>query len=229
MGFLDFLKNNFNGDKKLTADPEAPIFEDLDVGRIRLGLIVGHESAHQGAVIDFVNIKGTKLEHITEYAYNSEIALLVKERCQNKYVEVVIIFRDEIGIAGAYAKAESLKCDIALELHFNADVNREYFGTETLCSTNSDDLYLANIMNSEIFKVFGRRNRGVKAIAKNSRGGANVWAMSNTANCLLEPFFGTNMLDAYIGLTKREEYADAIVRGVITYAKAKQIHLGAFI
>lgn len=195
-------------------DPETPSIEDHT--KATLVVVVGHEKKAPGA--DFV-LGGS------EYQYNSDIAQRMIDFAARKYpnLKVVKIFRDGIGISGAYRKAAGYNPDCCLELHFNA-FNGVASGSETLCSMNSEDKKFAAIVHGKICEVFERlgRSRGVRVLARGDRGGQTCYSLPGTANCLPEPFFGDNAKEAKLADEKRGEYAIALVEAAVEWIKEKQ-------
>ncbi len=205
------------------------IFNETDIGIIKLGVIIGHDSIEQGAVIGsrFLELK----DSITEYEYNSMVAKAMKKYSEDhpeKYIEVLIITRNVVGISGAYAQAIAANCDLVIELHFNSHADESIHGTETLCSPNADDLLFANIVQKRVYSLFIIKDRGVKTLTNGMRGNKSVAALPNIPNCLVEPFFGSNLNDATAGISFLDSYAGTLVSAAVDYANAKNIHLGKF-
>lgn len=189
--------------------------------RIRLAVIVGHEQSNQGAKLE---VNGD-----SEYTYNSRIAKLMQKIAKERYpqIEVDVVFRDGVGVAGAYQIAdEKLHADLVLELHFNA-ANGRARGSETLCSSAPNDIEFAHIIHRQVARIFGRigttHDRGVKVLSRTSRGGQNVHSFPGGANCLVEPFFGDNRDDGLLGIAKMDLYAEALVAGAQLYAEKKDM------
>lgn len=192
---------------------ETPDFNDLRVAK--LVVVVGHERAAQGA-----GLHGGG----SEYIYNSKVALLMQNYAAGRHpgILVDVVFRDGVGIGGAYAAAKRKNPDACIELHFNA-FNGQAKGTETLCSLEDKDKVFANLIQSAICRVFNREghSRGVKVISRAARGGQSVYALPGFANCLVEPFFGDNPSEAAMAKTKQSEYAQALVDAFAAWAKAQ--------
>lgn len=180
--------------------PELPT--QLDTLVPRVGIIVGHTKKAQGAVSQC---------GVTEYVYNSEIAERMLHFNAKDKIQFFKIFRDGVGIAGAYRKCIQLKCDAVIELHFNA-FNGHATGTETLCSTNKDDISFAEMVQDEIVLELGLKDRYVKSIPRSGRGGVNVYSFPTGVNCLVEPGFGDNADDFRVMQNKKEEYAEALYK-----------------
>lgn len=177
---------------------------------LKLAIVVGHEKKRPGA---------TLYGGGSEYDYNSQLAELIKEFSPELGIETSIIYRDGIGIGGAYRKVAELNPDCAVELHFNA-FNGIAHGTETLCSPAQHDKDLAFEVQSAMCLVFNRPglSRGVKVLAKGDRGSQSVYALGATANCLVEPFFGDNPQEAEMARQRQGELAKSIVKGAREWA-----------
>lgn len=193
--------------------PELPSAESK--GRVKLAVIVGHEKKAQGAVMAQPFGK-------SEYDFNSGVAAYMHKyaKAQVPMVEIEIIYRDGLGISGAYARARQLLCDAAIELHFNA-FNGKVVGTETLTTPDSSDMDFAHIVHRKCCEVFGRdgQSRGVKALSKSARGGGNVHSFPGGVNCLVEPFFGDTHSEASLAMNRRDEYAEALVQAVVLWGR----------
>ena len=206
--------------KKQISAPKPIVGREVhgpnDKRMIKIGLVVGHSKIDQGAVA---------INGITEYEFNKGIALKAQEFAkQSKPAIVEIIFRDDVGIAGAYRRAEDLKCDCTVELHFN-DFNSRASGTETLCSMDTNDVEFAHIVQKLVCQAFGRDglSRGIKTLPRNARGAENVYAFPNGVNCLVEPFFGDNSDDMNLGMKLQQEYAEALVNACILWARKNDL------
>ena len=190
-----------------------------DTRKFRFAIIVGHEKKAQGANL-------ASPFNTSEYEYNSEVARHMVDYIKNEKLPIdpVVIFRDGIGIQGTYAKAEKEKCDLALELHFNA-FNGSATGSECLCSADSRDQELAALVLRGVCDIFQRQglSRGIKVIPRSDRGGINVNSFPGGANCLIEPFFGDNHAEAQMAVSKKKAYAQALVDAVMLWARKKNI------
>jgi N-acetylmuramoyl-L-alanine amidase len=188
---------------------EAPAPDEIK--KATIGFIVGHTRLSPGASL----ATGS-----SEYEYNSRVAQIAQDYAVKSFpnINYHTIFRDHIGITGAYARARDLDCDIIIELHFNS-WNQEVTGTETLCSNEKIDQDFSEVVQEAMCKVFNRagKSRGTKTISRSARGGQNVYSAPNIPNCLVEPFFGHVMSEAKMGLEKQEEYAKCLVDSCVTY------------
>lgn len=205
------------------AEPPASSMGELPTpslgarGSFKLGVVVGHEKKAPGA-------KMAAPYNLHEYPFNTEIARLMHEYALKRYggmVKVDIFFRDGVGIWGAYQNAIKGLCDCVIELHFNA-FNGKAFGTETMCSPDSNDVQFAHIVQKamvQLYKREGKGDRGVLTISKSARGGGNVHSFPGGVNCLVEPFFGDNPTEAKMGMELKKEYAACLVDAAVQWAR----------
>jgi len=186
-----------------------------DEALFRVVVIVGHSLFEQGAELHGGG---------SEYLYNKRIAELMFSYARANYasLDLRLVFRDGIGMSGAYAEAARLEPDACLELHFNA-ANTRARGTETLCSPDAVDREFAAVVQEAACAVFerGGLSRGVKVLSRGARGARNVYALPGYANCLIEPFFGDNAEDAALALTKQGEYAGLLVDVIFQWCQLR--------
>lgn len=208
---MSFLKKQVQSiPVKLPFGNQRELPHPDDIPFVKLGIIVGHEEKAPGAKSDIGS----------EYEYNSEIAHKIVKYAENmRNIKVVIIKRDGIGIEGAYQAAEKANCDAVIELHFN-----EYTGTvggsETLCSSDLTDVEFAHEVHAKMCEAFNRNgmSRCVKVLSRDARGAVNVHSFTKGVNCLVEPFFGDFKADVELAKLNKEEYAKALVSGVLLWA-----------
>jgi N-acetylmuramoyl-L-alanine amidase len=192
--------------------PELPSAES--VNPINLGLIVGHTRSAPGATMH-----GGQ----SEYSYNSEVAQIAKSYgSKYSFLTTHIIFRDGVGIAGAYRRANELKCDAVIELHFNA-FNRQVVGTETLIAPGTENRKFAQFIHDMQCRVFerGGQSRGVKVLSRGQNGFGNVSSFPQGPNCLPEPFFGDTPSEAVLANTHKQAYAQGLVEASLEYFKSE--------
>jgi hypothetical protein len=139
-------------------------------------------------------------------------------------IDVVVIYRDGVGISGAYKKAIDADCDCVIELHFNA-FNAKATGTLTLCTTEPKDIEFATLIQEAMCAVFGRSSfsRGLSKLARGARGGQNVHSFPVGPNCLVEPFFGDVLSEEKLAIEKQRDYAAALVHAVRRWARSKEL------
>lgn len=206
------IKSFFKKQKQTIVDnpvDKLPV-EEIKPKKKRIGIIVGHERDAPGA--EMMNFG------FYEYQYNTEIANLAYNYGKDLF-DIFIIYRDGIGINGAYRKASDLMLDAVIELHFNS-YNTKVNGTETLCSHKKEDIDIALVFQKNICSVFSRVgiSRGITDISFSDRGGQSVTSF-NGPNCLVEPFFGDNKEDATKAMNLKNEYAIALIKSFKEYLK----------
>lgn len=201
------LLNLFKKPGRETPEPDAIL-------KSMLVLIVGHERKAPGAAFALGGY---------EYHYNLKVAEIAKVYAGVNYpgIRVEVVLRDGIGISGAYKKANALRPDACIELHFNA-FNKRAFGTETLCTVDYKDRGFAHMVHRAMCSIFEREglSRGVKVLPRSARGGGNIYSMPAYANCLVEPFFGDNPDEARLAQNKQTEYAHCLVDAFAAWAEA---------
>ena len=217
MNFIQWLLSFFKpAHLQLPADGRE-LCGPTEQNKLRLAIIVGHEKKSPGA-----KLFGTDMY---EYQFHTKTAQIMKqEALRSGRIEPVVIFRDGIGIEGTYKKAMAEKCDVAIELHFNA-YNGEAFGTSTLCSPDNNDIEFAHMIQNAMCRVFNRNglSRGVKTLSRGSRGSRNVFSFPNGYNCLIEPAFGDNPKEAKMLIENQEALAVALVQAVLFWAQKKDM------
>lgn len=189
---------------------ELPHMEEARV--LMLGVIVGHTQEAPGAK--------SKTLGMYEYQYNKFVAEAMVAYGHHQ-VHVVVIYRDRIGVNGAYTEARKCGCDCVIELHFNA-FNGNVRGTTTLCTADDSDVAFAKVVQDELCLLFNRsahENQGVVTIPRAGRGGANVHSFPEGVNCLVEPFYGDNEADSKLAMDLGVKYAWCLVDAVVRWAK----------
>uniref|UniRef100_A0A6H1ZIV1 Putative N-acetylmuramoyl-L-alanine amidase n=1 Tax=viral metagenome TaxID=1070528 RepID=A0A6H1ZIV1_9ZZZZ len=171
----------------------------LEKKKIRkCALIIGHKESSQGAVSP---------SGITEFAYNQELAKLIKKYVER--AEVVIVYRrtyeqlpDDVN---------QIKPDFAISLHCNA-FNKKASGSETLFyNGSSKGKALAQKLQTAIVKVLGLPDRGIKAKTSEDRGGYLLRYVKAPV-VLIEPFFIDNPNDFAVGVDKKNVLAGVIAK-----------------
>lgn len=189
------------------------------VGRPKLGVVVGHTKASQGATL-------AAPYKTSEYVYHTEIARLMVKMAQDEKMpfDVEVFFRDAGGIAGAYKDATAAGCDAVIELHFNG-FNAKVKGTVTLCSSAKQDQEFAWYFQNAMCRLFGRGgpSRGVKILSRQDRGGFSVHSFPVGANCLVEPVFGDEPEEAKMYVEKKMEYVRCLLTAFYNWAIEKKL------
>lgn len=165
-----------------------------------VAIIVGHDAMRPGAIFQSGPMKGTP-----EYTYNKKLAEHIQDYLKYKGCKSKIIFRDKIGINGAYQQAAKFGADFIIELHFNSSGNPAAHGFEVLIGDNSPSAIercerkFVEVLRNKMLAHFDSRIRhvnGVLEVRREDRGGGNVCAISSIPSVLIEPFFASNPSEA---------------------------------
>lgn len=177
----------------------------------KIGIMVGHSDLHKGARM------AKPYQYVQEYEYNTVLAAMVAARFNATKVVNKVFFRDMKGVIAAYNAAAAWKPDIMVELHFNAATTKKAHGCEVLHGPSEDSRILAEKLHEWICaSAPDLRRRGAKPVAERGRGWANVTALA-VPTVIVEPFFGSNIDDAELGLLQMPELAHGIVDGCLNY------------
>ena len=182
----------------------------------KIALIVGHNPKSQGAV----RVTDGK----SEYVFNKKLAEDLKALKPEQYS---IIFRDPAGgyakeIDLAYAEANEQRVSGTVELHFNASAAASATGTEVLTSGTRNSMILCNLLQDKMFLALRLKNRGVKQVTKQQRGGRSLWAGSSPA-ALIEPFFGSNRNDCEVIDRNYDKFVKALHDACTTFLNRADI------
>lgn len=168
-------------------------------------IVVGHTDRSKGAA-------GTAPINQREYPWNRDLAERINALCHSRGITSRIFYRDRIGIRGAYRQVGAWGAAFVVELHFNAFNGRAH-GTETLydADRNEASKAWAQRLQDGMLSVLGLRDRKLKELQPGDRGYTSVSAL-NIPSALIEPFFGDNPSDAYVGHTRKDDLAEAIAQ-----------------
>lgn len=167
---------------------------------MKLGIVVGHNSAKQGAVrVDTGE---------SEYSYNSRIAERMMRLARTSHIpnlDARVFYRQagmgfRAEIEKVYAETDAWGADLTMELHFNGSENPDVSGTEVLSSGTRLSLLAAHEVQEELIQLLDLEDRGVKTRARHERGGRSLFSGRAPA-ILVEPFFGSSP----IGTSKTDE------------------------
>lgn len=175
---------------------------------MKICIVVGHNHEGQGAE--------NKSFGLTEYTYNLELAQLIVEDLSKDF-EVTLVFDKELS---KLPKAiNETKADVCVNLHCNA-FNRIASGTETLYYHSSrKGRKLASLVQDRMVEALNLRDRGLKAIENNDRGGLVL--RKTTMPCIItEPAFIDNDVDCIVLMEEKRKLAAAIADGLRAYAKS---------
>ncbi|MDJ0628829.1 MAG: N-acetylmuramoyl-L-alanine amidase [Rhodobacter sp.] len=178
---------------------------------MRLAVVIGHNSVAQGAV------RGDSGE--SEYVFNGRLADLMADRAPAMGIDLRVFRRVAGGgyrreIERVYDQVDQWGADASIELHFNGSSNPDASGTETLSSGTALSLRLAAAVQDEMVIALGLRNRGIRTVAADDRGGRSLIAGRAPA-ILVEPFFGSSARDQSATATAAQQLqlAKAYLRG----------------
>ena len=159
-----------------TAEP-SPLPPVMPRKGLKIGLVVGHESAKKGAW----NYNKTE----QEYDYFKDVLTQVVSKTEN----TEMFLRDGTTIRGAIDKAASWGADIIIEFHWNA-YNGVAKGAEALSFSSSNEL--AREFLIAWCSYAQTKNRGVKQRTPTQAGYTSVQRIHERVRqgFLLEAFFG---------------------------------------
>ena len=158
----------------------------------KICIIIGHGGSDTGAV--------SQDRKVTELAYNTEIA--------------------------GYARIEnttfinSQNPDLVISLHCNSSDNLTATGTEAIHFPDSKNgIRFATILSKNVSEALGIRNRGAKEPYQ-GRGDGLLRRLKAPA-VISEPFFININSDLKLGLERKNEYVQAIVKSINEYFEVK--------
>lgn len=166
----------------------------------RLAVVVGHTARSPGAY--------SKTLGVNEYAFNKDLAARMVAAAEKHSVAVSVFYRDNGGIAGAYATAKAWEPDAIVELHFNA-AGPGATGTETIHLPPAEPW--ARACQRAMVAALGLRDRGVKAPWA-GRGEGSLTSGAPIPTVIVEPFFGSNDSDSRLAEERKAALADGLVR-----------------
>lgn len=191
--------------------------------KARVALVVGHKSTSPGA---------RSTDGITEFGYNTELALRVWRMWEDKNVssrmtfeamtrgllrygvELVLVWRRTYSTLAQDIR--DTNASLAIELHCNAH-NTEVSGTETLYyHRDAKSQRLAQMLQRRLVVALGLRDRGVHSITRSGRGG-ELLAGIGIPMVIAEPFFIDHDPDFKRALTSRDAQALAYINAIGEY------------
>jgi hypothetical protein len=190
--------------EELSASSVKP--SPKNVRKLNLAFIVGHTASAPGAGGSGI-IKN-------EYFYHKEL-MVPHIKAFSGNVNIMIYYRDGVGITGAYKLADEGGADCVIELHYNGAASVQATGTETLYASDKGKM-LAESVQQRMMQTLKLRDRGVKYIPPEGRGGMNLRAGRAPA-IIVEPGFGSNVNDATVLRDKVKELAEAYILGAMDY------------
>lgn len=155
---------------------------------MKVALVVGHKSRSPGA--------GNDAHPVSEFEFNMRLALDV---WSSFYYSSDLSVTTEIVCRRTYPRLpgdiNDIEPDFAVSLHANASVGHSASGTEVLYYHRSErSAKIASIFQHEFVDALGLRDRGIKPVDSEGRGGFVL----KTVSCpivICEPFFIDNDSD----------------------------------
>ncbi|MHC2623050.1 N-acetylmuramoyl-L-alanine amidase [Bradyrhizobium huanghuaihaiense] len=222
--YLDELMSDLQG---LSSAPDAPAPSDddapaADAAPQGLAIIIGHssEGTDKGAIGLSPPFPSTAEQGRAEYFWNEDLAARIEAIANTRQIRVKTFRRREnggVGIREAYRLAAEWKPQASIELHFNS-AGPTARGSETLFGRQGSRPW-ARALQDRMVALYGRTgslDRGLKDANVEGRG---VLSLTNEVqpSALIEPFFGSNMEDASLGIARKDGLAEAVVNAFATF------------
>lgn len=197
------LEKQIMDSKDMIFGPQAG--SDSSASKPHLVIDIGHSQSDPGACSAKYNI--------CEFAFNTEIANLLKPLITGAKVTIISRDNNSNGFSTLPAKINALNPDFIISLHVNA-AGPTAQGTEMLyfhSSTKSHNM--AKIMQRHVLAAFGFRNRYTKPLRDGDRG---VHLLKATrAPCIItEPFFFSNDSETATVLANKMKLVNAYKEGI---------------
>ena len=168
--------------------------------KMKIALIIGHHTHSQGAVN-----KGTG---VSEFLYNEKLVAMIHDKMIDSDIIIELVYRNTY--SRLPDKVNALNPDWAVSFHCNA-YNKEVGGTEVLYHhTNKQAKWLAVQFQEALVDLFNLKDRGIKPVVSEGRGGY-LLKYVNAPCVILEPFFIDNNTEFRLGMNKMEGYANMVV------------------
>lgn len=179
----------------------------------KVAIIIGHRSKRQGA---YSAILGE-----TEYQYMKKVAEYLSD-VADIYERPDTSFGSESGrIKRMVQKVNAENYDLSLSLHFNAFSDPKANGATALFYiTNKRTKAIAKEFVELMHQDFCVKRRSLIAITSKKQRGGTYIVTSKADAVLLEPFFGSNELDALAFKGKHQEYANCIKALIRKFVKS---------
>ena len=171
-------------------------------------VIIGHGGNDVGAI--------NPITKETELSYNIDLAERLRKELKKTGNYVVDTYnRGNASVENVYY-INKVGYDIIISLHCNA-YNGYANGTEVLYwNTSKNGQLLAQALQENIVDTLGLTDRGLKPI-KNGDRGAYLLRKTEAPCVIVEPFFIDNENDFKVGKEKKDEYVQAIIKGINKY------------
>ncbi len=169
-----------------------------------IAIVIGHDADRQGAY-------GS--EGISEWKFNDDlISEMVFDRMLPRKHKYFVFYRSAdmdsytSKMIDLHQRMDSIGIDISIELHFNATGDSSVNGNEALfCSSAGREI--AKKLD-DAFDILDNRERGIKKVARNERGGGFCCRGKSLA-IISEPFFASEQYRFVRGGDQREKLKEA--------------------
>lgn len=181
---------------------------------IDCALIVGHRRSAQGAV----SADGKT----TEWRFWKDAAQVLAGLLGERGLSVTVVEREDSpeGYRRLPGRVLALEPRCAVSLHLNA-ASAKATGTETLTAAgDAEDERLGQLIQSEMVRALGLRDRGLKPIPEGHRGATLLFGLWTVPCCLIEPCFISNPDDEHVLHSHRLQLLDGIASGIADYLSA---------
>lgn len=175
---------------------------------MKVGLIIGHKQKAPGAC--------NKTHDICEYQFNEQLAVDIYDKLKNEHPEIEVQIIKRITYKRLPADVNRYAPDFCISLHCNA-FNGKANGTEVLYyHTSTDGKRLAEILQDELMKALGFKNRGILPRGTEDRGGY-LLRYTDMPTVISEPFFIDNDNAYKMVLEKYDQLVAAHVNAITRY------------
>lgn len=157
----------------------------------RVALVVGHSSRRKGA--QNPNTKNT------EYEYNKELIAEIQQKIAHEvdydYPFETRIFYRKDSIGELIDRINKYDPVLAIEFHANS-FNEKVSGCELVRPYEDDNMAAeGKVLTALISELLNNRDRGIKRIRPDERGGHYLYGVNAKYEFILEPFFIDNDQD----------------------------------
>ena len=207
---IDDFEKNMTSELRLIRSELVSLREPAEDGFSEkpIVLVIGHTKESGGAY--------NKQRNINEYGFNKALIKKVVTSLQLKNFNKEIVVGERKGYIALPEQINSHNPLFAISFHANA-FNEKATGTEMLyyydCESSKR---LAMILQKNICKALGLRDRGLKAKNDNDRGGY----LLKKVNCpivITEPFFIDNIEDFIAMEARKAQLVTAYVDSIIEF------------
>jgi N-acetylmuramoyl-L-alanine amidase len=207
---IDDFEKNMTSELRLIKSelsvPEEPA--DNIVDEKPIVLIIGHTAESGGAT--------NKEFNVSEYMFNKALVEEIVTFLNESNFKRKIIVQERTGYIKLPKQINDHKPLFAISLHANA-FNEKATGTEMLYYYGSESSkQLATILQENICKALGLKDRGIKAKNEKDRGGY----LLKKVDCpivITEPFFIDNVNDFIIMEERKRQLITAYINSIIVF------------